>query len=267
MNKPKSRKLIISSGIGILFALAVIWLLFRACSAVVGGESKIFHIGRDSTWYPLDLRGKEKNMVGFANDLAQEIGSLEDFRVHVFEVGPSALLDGVNTGRYDAIFTTMSPNTLNERKYVFSDPFYLAGPVLVVKESSNATSLADMEGKIIGIESGAMQIYNIPEPKNVVIIPYDSASEVMENLNKGVVNGAILDALRAHVYCDGYYKGRLKVATSPFTSKGIRLLALKNPAGLNLVSRFNEGLKKVKEDGIYNKLINNWDIINTELPE
>lgn len=267
MDNAKSRKLLISSGIALLFAVAVIWLLFRACSAGGEKDQKIFHIARDSTWYPLDLRGKEKNMVGFANDLAQEIGAIENFRVHVFEEGPSGLLDGVETGNYDAIFTTLTPNTMNERRFAFSKPFYLVGPVLVVQEKSDATSLKDLEGKIIGIESGAMQIYNIQEPKNVVIIPYDSASEVMENLTKNIINGAIMDALKAHVYCDGYYKGKLKVVTAPFTDKGLRLLAKKNPAGMDLVSRFNAGLETVKETGAYDKLIKNWDLINTELPD
>ena len=247
-----------------VFALAAFWSTFPSCSSNSFAESKIYHIGRDSSWYPLDLRGKEISLVGFANDLLDIISQEQGFRVHTFEVGPSALFDGLDAGNYDGVLSSLTPNFMNQEKYAFSDPFYLVGPVLIVPVSSQAHSLKDMEGRIIGIESGSLQVFNIPEPPNVVMVPYNTASEALENLDKNVIDGVILDALRAYVSTEGFYAGRLKVVSSPLTNKGLRLITRKDPEHLNLISRFNEGLKAIKNQGTYAELVKKWGLINTE---
>jgi len=260
----ENKKIYISGAIGVILVVAFIWLIFRACSAGPFGENKVYHIGRDSTWYPLDLRGKEKNMVGFANDMMQAIATNQGFRAYVFEVGPNALFDGLNIGNYDAVLSSLTPNSINRRRYGFSYLFYSLGPVLVVPVDSNARTLEDMAGKIIGVESGALQVFHIQEPPDVVIIPYRTAAQALEKLDNNEIDGVILDALRAHVFTDGFYAGRLKVPSSPLTDKGLRLVTRNIPKSLLLVSQFNEGLKAIKKSGVFSELVKKWDLIDTE---
>lgn len=260
----RKTKILITALGGLIVIVGLSWLLFRTVSVVPKREKIVYHIGRDSTWYPLDLRGKERHMVGFANDLFQDISIEEGFFVHIFEVGTNALYDGLRLGRYDGVLSHLTPNVVNRKIYRFSDPFYLIGPVLIVRENSTARSLGDMEGKIIGVEIGARQVFNIPEPLNVVFIPYDTAAAALENLDKNVIDGVILDALKAYAYTDGFYVGRLKVASSPLTDKGLRLISRKDPKSLLLISRFNKGLEKVKKKGVYGQLIEKWDLTDTE---
>jgi len=263
----EQKKLYLSIIVGAMFFIAMIWLLTRACSAVITETDKVYHIGRDSTWHPVDLRGKEKAMVGFANDLIQAIGKVQDFKAIVFEVGPYALFDGLNIGNYDAVLSSLPPNVINRKRYRFSDPFYLVGPVLVVREDSDIASLKDMEGKILGIESGALQVYRIAEPPDVVIIPYDSAATALEYLDDNVIDGVLLDALRAHVWAEGFYAGRLKVATSPLTNRGLRLITRNTAEDLLWISRFDEGLKQIKESKEFDQLLNKWGLIDTEIDD
>ncbi|MFQ5730194.1 MAG: substrate-binding periplasmic protein, partial [Waddliaceae bacterium] len=171
---------------------------------------------------------------------------------------------GLDIGSYDAVLSSLTPNVINRQWYAFSDPFYLVGPVLIVPEKSKAQSLEDMEGKIIGIESGALQVFNIPEPPNIVIIPYGTASQALENLDNNVIDGVILEALRAYIYIEGFYKGRLKIASLPLTDKGLRLITRNEPRSILLVSRFNEGLKAIREEGLYGELIEKWGLIKTD---
>lgn len=265
--KIEKKNLYISVAIGFIFVVAILWLVIRGCSVGPSDQKKTYHIGRDSTWYPMDLRGKEKAMVGFSNDLIQAIGKEQDFKSIVFEVGPNALFDGLNIGNYDAVLSSLTPNVINRNRYGFSDPFYLVGPVLIVTEDSDIHSIDDMKGKIMGIESGALQVFNISEPLDIVIIPYDTAALALEHLYENVIDGVLLDALRAYVWTDGYYVGRLKVVTSPLTENGLRLLTRNEPEYLRWISQFNEGLKSVKSSGLYDKLLMKWDLIDTELDQ
>ncbi|ADI37653.1 putative bacterial extracellular solute-binding protein [Waddlia chondrophila 2032/99] len=260
-----NRKLVISITSGLFVAVALIWLILRVFSGGYTPTVPIYYIARDSTWYPADLRGKEKNMVGFANDLIQEIADMQGFRVQVFEVGRNGLYDGLDTGRYEGVFSTLEPNPVNRKKYLFSDPFYRLGPVLIVRENSKIASLEDLNGKILGIESGALQTFDLSEPPKVVMIPYDSSSTALERLNANVIDAVIMDVLRAYVFTGGFYSGRLKIATSPLTDRGLRLLTRNQPNFHLLISQFNEGLHRLQESGRYGELLDKWELIHTEL--
>jgi polar amino acid transport system substrate-binding protein len=261
------KKIYISITASLVFFIAIIWLLMRACSGGPFLEKKTLQIGRDSTWYPLDLRRKEKAVVGFSNDLMDAIGKDQGFKAIVFEVGANALLDGLDIGNYDAVFSSYPPNPMNKKKYAFSEPFYLIGPVLAVRDNSTIKSVKDMSGRILGIESGALQVFNILEPSDVIIIPYPTSAKALEDLDASVIDGVLLDALKAYIWTEGFYAGRLKVATAPLTDKGIRLITLNTPEHVKWIEQFNEGLKNVKNDGIYDKLIEKWDLIDTEFHE
>jgi polar amino acid transport system substrate-binding protein len=136
---------------------------------------------------------------------------------------------------------------------------------LIVNEDSNIDSLREMTGKIMGIESGALQVFNIPEPPDIVIIPYDTAATALENLDQKVIDGVLLDALRAYVWTEGFYAGRLKVVTSPLTDRGLRVVTRNRPEYLQWLNEVNEGLKAVRENGIYDQLLIKWDLIDTEI--
>ncbi len=227
-------------------------------------KKKIYYIGIDTTWYPLDLRGKEKNMEGFAGDLLQKISENQGFRLRFITVGPNALFDGLNIGSYRGVLSSLTPNFIHKKRYKFSDPFYLVGPVLLTHIDSNVSSYEEMKGKIIGIERKSLNVFEIEKPVEVVLIPYETASEALENLDNNAIDGVIIDALRAHVWADGFYNERLRVATSPLNNQGLRLITLKGPESIKLIFMLNEGLKQIKEDGTYDKLIDKWDLIRTE---
>lgn len=262
-----NRKLVISIVAGLVVSVGLVWLILRAFSGGYTPSVPTYYIARDSTWYPIDLRGKEKNMVGFANDLIQEIAQMEGFKAQVFEVGRSGLLDGLNTGRYEGVFSSLQPNPVNRKQYAFSDPFYLLGPVIVVPKNSEVKSMQDLNGKILGIESGALQVFNIPEPPDIVIIPYDTVSTALDKLDSDVIDAVIMDVLRAYVFTEGFYSGRLKVATSPLNERGLRLISRNDPNSLLFVSQFNDALEKMKESGRYEELLDKWGLTRTVLKQ
>lgn len=264
----QNRKLYLSLILGLLFVGTLSWLIFRAASAPAVKSNTTYLVARDSTWYPIDLRGKEKSMVGFTDELIEAVGKLQNFKVITFEVGPNALFDGLNIGNYDAVFSSLTPSVINRAQYEFSEPFYLLGPVLIVRKSSKIRSFDDLtEGKILGLASGTLQQYNIAEPKGVIIIPYDSSKTAMEKLDQNIIDGVLMDALSAYVLTGGFYSSSMIVITNPLTNKGLRLIASKTDRHKAFIEQFNAGLKELKENGGFQKLLSKWDLLNTELHE
>lgn len=243
----------------IILLLFGLWLGVRACSDG-NGSRKLFYIGRDSTWAPDGFLGKERNMVGFTNEMMGEISRRENMRFEFVGTNTNELLPALDRGDVDAIFSTLTSDVVNEDRYLFSDIFYPLGPVLVVRESSPVKSMEDLSGKIVGVQIGALQTYQIYEFPNLIIIPYNNILKAIEDLDKNAIDGVILDALHANAYVQSYYAGRLKIATPPLTERGWRIVARLNPASSHLIESFNDGLKKMKEDGSYDKLIQKWDL-------
>lgn len=258
-------------GIGILIivALLAIWGLLRACSHQELLRKRTYIIGRDSTWYPMQLMGKDRNLQAFSNDLMTAIAQETKLRFQWVETGPGSLLEGLNDGYFDAVISSLRPNFIHRDKYVFSDIIFELGPVLVVRQDSPVTSLKDMQGKTVGIRSGSYLIFNNVKESgahayNILITTYDNVNKALESLDRNQIDGIIVEAVPAYAYIEGFYAGRLKIVTAPLTDEGLRLVGLRDPASDELISDFDDALRKLIDDGTYDQLINKWNLINPE---
>lgn len=257
--------------IGILIALALlaIWGLVRACSHQETLRKRVYTIGRDSSWYPLQLFGKDRNLQAFTNDLIWAIAQETKLRFEWLATGPGSLLEGLNDGYYDAAISSLRQNFINRDKYVFSDLIFGTGPVLIVQQDSTATSLKDMEDKTVGIRSGSYLIFNTIKESgahayNILITTYDNVNKALESLDKNQIDGIIMDAIPAYAYTEGFYAGKLKVVTPPLTDEGLRLVALKSAASDELIKDFDDALRKLIENGTYDQLIDKWNLVDPE---
>lgn len=237
----------------------------RACTkrSILG--ERIYTVAYDKTWYPLDLRGRDHNMAAFCQDILVALAHEANFELDLFEVGPYALFDGLNDDSYDAVLSSKVPNVVNRREFDFSDPIYPLGPVLVVRMDSKIKDPYDLQGKVIGVEVGTQQLYQISEESDFVMIPFKDISAALESLDHNVIDAVLMEVLPAYSYIQGFYKGKLRVATSPLLDGGIRVVTLITPNNERFIAEFNRALKKIREEGIYDSLLRKWDLIKTEL--
>jgi ABC-type amino acid transport substrate-binding protein len=227
-------------------------------------KERQYHIIRSNNWAPLEFFGKEPNMGAFVDELIYEIAAEEQLQITLSaskELDPQGLFILLDAGQYDAIVVTFSPNTFIKDKYLISNPIYNAGPVLIVSSSSNATSLKDLQGRGIGIKNGSSLAFEIGRESSM-LISYDSMISALEDVDKNIIAGVIMDAELAEIYIHGFYKDRLKIATSPLTDLGLRLVAVRSDEGKLLIQKFNEGLTKAEKDGEFEKLIQKWGLTN-----
>lgn len=251
--------------IALILIILIFFGLFRSCSTSEKKGKSTYHIARDLNWAPLSLMGKERNMRAFSDELLFAIANKAHLRISLLAVNYGYLLEGLDAGKYDGILSVLTPNVVNQTHYLFSDPFYLLGPVLVVQENSPINSLDQMEGKIVGIKNGSSSVYNVEHFPSILILTYDNMILALEDLVNNKVDGVIMDAWPAHVNVQGNYKGKLKIVTPPFTKEGLRLVTLREPEYAHLVESFNEGLEELKKDGVYDELLKSWDLFNTDI--
>jgi len=230
-----------------LFCIA----LFTAC----GKESKhsTYTIGVDNSWYPLDVKGREKNISLFSTELLQKIATLEDLHLSLMPRNSDALLSGLEEGKYEGMLASMQPYGFLEKKYDFSELYLKTGPVIVLPAHSTLAfpenALTELSGREIGVVVNSSAILVLEKVPGILIRSFDSIPQALNAILSGTVDGAAIDYLNALGYTEDIYANQLKIATTPLNDEGVRLITLHKGAP-ELMNAFNEGIEKLQKDGV-----------------
>jgi len=249
-------------GVAFLALIFIFWASFRACSTHSGQHA--FRIAKDTSWYPLQLYGKESNISAFSTDLIFSIARQEDLNIELITTSYEKLFDMLDSEAVDAVLSTVNPDLTQQDSYIFSDAYYLFGAVLVVPKDSEVRSLNDLANKTIAVKRGSSVLFHLPIAPSSIMVPYDSPTIVLDDLVRHKIDAVVMDQFTAHLFLSEFYRSNLKVANLPMTLEGLRLFARNDSTGKTLVEKFNEGLKQLKENGTYDLLLEKWDLHNPE---
>lgn len=241
----------------------LLFLLFIFATSCGGSKKNTYRIAVDPSWYPLELTGREKNVLAFSIELLQEIAKREKLQLVLVRMNWDNLIWGLREKKYQAVLSTLTPYVFYQRKYSFSSPYLLTGPVLVLPANETEMSLKEMQGKEIGVIRGSETVALLQVYPGVIIRTYDSVPEALNALVAGQVDATVVDSLTAQGYINDLYQGRLKVVNAPLTEEGLRLLTGFNETP-RLIERFNKGLAALKSSGQYDVLMRKWGLLSHE---
>lgn len=113
---------------------------------------------------------------------------------NVVQMDWAALIEATKQGKLDVMHDAMSWIEPRTKIMILSEPIYYFGTLLAQKEENNFTTFADMNGRKVGTVTGFTLV---PELKSVAGIGevklYDTSDGVMQDLNAGRIDMAILD--------------------------------------------------------------------------
>lgn len=235
--------------------LIIFVIFFSGCS----GHKKKFSIGIDPSFYPANLGGQADQVYGFMSDLLDEIADLEGVIFYNRPIGSESILNGLADKAYHGLITPKANILLPSNLFSLSKPIFLTGPVLVTPVQSNLHKLNQMQGKIVGvvIQSDAQML--VDRYSKIFISTYNSPSFVMAALKYNLIDGALLDVMVAQAFVNNIYQGMFKVASNPLNEEGLYLVTGKDQNPL-LIEIFNSGLKRLKKNGRYEKLLKKWNL-------
>ncbi len=236
----------------LLCALAV-------CSCSSKKNRSGYEIGIDTSWYPLQVPGQEKNILAFSVELLVEIAKKEHLQLAITSANWNNLVQGLNEKKYDAILASMPRYNFNLKAYSFSDPYLMTGPVLVVPANSTIKSAKQLQDKAVGIVKGSSAALLLESAPGVILRNYDSIADALANLADEQIEAAAVDAIIAQDYMRNFYPQTLKIIAPPLNDDGLRLITLHNAAP-KLIHRFNQGLAAYKKSGEYDKLLQKWGL-------
>lgn len=175
------------------------------------------------------------------------------------------LLDKLKTGRYDAGFAAYYSEDRG-KEYIFSDPIGICSKVAFLKiknRSINFKKLEDLNSYRIGVTR--KYIYAVPEFDNADYLnKIESTSEdaSIMNLLKGRLDLVIIDKVVAQYLIDKkFMANRNELDFLEFTDKKGELylfISKANKEAQRIKEDFNYGLKQIKEDGAFDRIIKNY---------
>ncbi|MFV0798528.1 transporter substrate-binding domain-containing protein [Brucella sp. MAB-22] len=116
-------------------------------------EKKAMVVATNAGWPPQSFLDDSNKLVGFDVDVANEIGKRLGVTVS-FETPDWATLTGGRwQGRYDVGVGSVTPTKARANVIDFAGIYYYSPYVYVVHKDSAAKSVADLKGKIIGVET------------------------------------------------------------------------------------------------------------------
>lgn len=246
----------------LLLGKRVMRLLVLALLLLEGGcftPAKKVTVGRDLTWFPYSFGLFSPNINAFVNAVATEVGHKERLNINVVNLDWIALTETLREGKTDGAFTTLMPNFNNIDDYEFSEPLLLTGPVLVVRRDSPFKDFQSLKGRKIGVylfDWSSSVAQKIPE---VIIASYEHIPTACEDLVFEKYDALLVPALDANNLIHSVYEKQLQIVSEPLTPEGIRLITLKNKDA-QLISMFNNGLNKIKNNSVYAELKKTYSV-------
>lgn len=234
-----------------------------ACALVILGSCssppKVYTIGVDPSWFPLDAANKEPYILAFSHELLQKIAHLKKCEIQRIAFSWDNLLEAVNRRQCQGILSSLQPHVFNLGKYHFSENFLNTGPVLVMREGISKYETEDLNEKEIAVLSQEDEQILAQKYPEVLLRNYDSLQAAFADLSVGTLDGVLIDYLQAFSYVTELYAGKLKIVSSPLSNKGLKLV-VSDGENKRLVNLFNEGLKELKQSGEYTALLKKWKL-------
>ena len=195
---------------------------------------------------------------GFDIELMQEIADGLGVELSVQDTGFDALQSGLTltSGQCDIAASAMTITKEREANLDFSEPYYDSKQSLLVPTDSDIASIDDLSGASVGVQQGTTgKSYteeNAPEGTDIVAFPSDA--EMYSAIQGGQVD-ALLQDLPVNVEHtkDGAYEIVEEYSTDE--SYGFAVAEEGKDA---LLSAVNEQLKKLQDDGTYDKIYDSY---------
>lgn len=209
---------------------------------------------------PFEYHDEQSNkIVGYDIDVAEAIAKKIGVPLEIKEMQFTSLIPSLQNGQADLVIAAMYITDQRKEVVDFATPYMDTGMVLVVrKDNADITGTKDLNGKIVGVKTGATSEKVAQELKekgaNITIKSYKETVDYLLDLENGRLDVAINDLLNQLEYNKS--SDKVKVVGQTFTSSSLGIAAKKGDK--DMVDLVNGVLAEMKQNGEADKLYQKW---------
>ena len=237
-------------------AAALMAVTFTACSnsSSSGDKKGSIKFGTNAEFPPFEYvvsKGVIGEFDGIDMAIAKQIGDDNNKEAKIENMEFDSLLVALDNGKIDAAIAGMTVTDERKEKVDFSEPYYNAKQVMIVKEDSDISKAKDMQGKKIVVIQG----YTGETCVKKLGYSYQSfkkGTEAILELVNGKCDVVVIDSATADKYVKDNKGLKIVEDNDQFDNEEYAIAVKKG--NKDLLDQINKSIKKMKENGKINEL-------------
>jgi polar amino acid transport system substrate-binding protein len=210
---------------------------------------------------PLAFIDKSGTLTGIDGDIMMAIAKENGWKVKNSVTSFSTLIASLNTKKIDISNDAMFITPERKKQVNFSDSFYVLHDAIIVKKSETSVKTYDqLKGKPLGTVTGTAyaDLLNTLSPGKVKL--FDSQATMVQAIVNGDIYGAVTDQPVAAYSLKQNPNLDIRVVNpeTPHYSNEVAPCVRKDDS--DRLAAINSGLKKIKANGTYDKIMKKWDM-------
>ena len=216
-------------------------------------KDKIF-VGTNAEFPPFEYLDKGE-VTGFDIELVNELGKVMDADVKVLDMSFDGLLPALQMKKVDLVIAGMTATEERKKTVSFTQPYYTASQVIIVKEGNNSIkSFDDLKGKKVAVMLGFTGDTIVSEIEGVSIERFNAAYAGIMALQADKVEAVVLDSEPAKNYVK--QNPGLVLAEADAEQEEYAIALRKNDKAL--LEKVEKALAEIKANGTYDALIKKY---------
>ena len=236
-------------------------LSLAACGSKSDDSSKekTYKIASDTTFAPFEFENKDGERVGIDLELLEAIAKEEGFKYEIDAVGFDAAMASVENGQSDGMIAGMSITDERKEKYDFSDPYYTSKVCFATEKGSDIEKLEDLKGKNVVAKVGtvgANYAEEMSKKYDFDVKQVESSAMMYQEVTSGNAAACFEDyPVMNYEITENGQKLEVPFISDEGSEYGFAVLKGENS---ELIDMFNSGLKKIKDNGKYQEIIDKY---------
>ena len=235
--------------------------LFSSVSCAQAQESDgTYVIACDAAYAPFSWE-QDGHYVGIDVEVLDAVAKAADFKYELKPMNFDGVIPGLISGQLDGAIAGMNINEERRKILDFSDGYFDSGLSVIVKEDSSIQKIDDLKNTKAAVKkgtTGALFVESIADECNVTAQYYTSSPETMLAVKNGYADFLCEDyPVIAYQIKIGVQKG-LRIAIDRVAGTPQYGFGVKKGTHEELLQKFNAGLKTIKENGTYDKIVGQY---------
>lgn len=175
-------------------------------------EKGEFILGMDEAFPPMGFRDADGQLVGFDVDVATEVCSRLGIELKLQPIDWKVKEQELDTEKIDCIWNGFTITDERLEAMTFTKPYMQNKQVIVLREDSEVTSLADLAGKKLGHQAGSSAEAALDGAEDFKaslgeVVTFDDNLKLLMDLEQGGLDAVLMDVVVAKYNIEANNKG------------------------------------------------------------
>lgn len=227
-------------------------------------QAETLRVGSTPTAVPFNfLDSKTNSLQGVMIDVTAALSKELGFTPEQYTIPLSGLVPSLQTNKIDLISSAFAINEQRAKAVDFSDVLFTYGEAVIVsaKDETQYTSISDFAGKSVGVQTGSVLVDPFQAQKDIKQVRmYDSMADMIRDVSLSRIDAAVGDG--PVMQYTAKHSGSSKIRMADGYHQQIKFdvgIAVKK-GNSELLSRVNQGIQKIKENGTLDAILQKWDV-------